>query len=1560
MTSPDETRPSPRDVAVVGLACRFPGAADATAYRALIQRAEVSVAPIPADRWRGAFDPDGADPACSYTNVGAFLPDVTSFPARHFGMSARRAQVLDPQQRVLLDVVREAIDDSGVDVSVHGATAGVFVGASSTNFRDLLTAPLRAEQMAAGRFGAAADPDLAAGMRELLRDVPPPRPFTMTGTLQNMVAAVIAQTFDLHGPSFVVDAACSSSLIALHEAMLHLRAGTCDLAVVGGVHVTLVPDAMVGFSRIGAISRSGRCRPFDQAGDGFVLGEGAGAVVLRRLDDALNDGAKVYAVVKGSGASNDGRASGPMAPDVAGQVLALRRAYLDAGVDPTTIGFVEAHGTATAVGDAIEVAGLREVLSPSAANSTAATPCWVSSVKANIGHTMAAAGIAGLIKAVLVLGDEMIPPQPGPFTANPGFELGASRLNVAVEPTPWPDEAHPRRAAVSSFGFGGANAHVVLEAAERTEIARARAGATTLAPPALVLLSAPERHQLADYAARLARTVRDNPGLTPEAIARDVARRPRRQHLLGVVAATADELAHRLSNAAGWLSAEAPARMPAAWGCHYGQHDPGTPVGPLTFVFPGQGAQRVGAARDLYDTVSRFRRRLHELDGVVHTATGVSPLAHLYPDAGLDDAPAELARNLAATQVCQPVLAMLGVALAELLADAGVRPGQTLGHSVGELGAAAVAGVAESHDVLRLVAHRGQLMASHEPTEPGAMLAVNASEHQVTSLLDGLCDVWIANVNGPRQVVVSGAAHVIDEVAARATANDLRATPLEVSQAFHTPLVAGAAAALQAHLRRLPLRAGRIPVFSAVTGKPYGSPSDILALLESHAVGKVDFLAAVRALEEHVAASPGPHAVLHVGPGRTGLGLVRAAMREPDRAVFIPLTDDAAEPGRTFVDALAALAVLGHPVDPLVLHEPAPRAPIVLPPVPLPLESYPLPGWSSSSEPPEASTPAVAAPAPVPAPVPLAESMLNPLTGEAMTDLVALFREQTEVLRLQLQSRPSDRPPTPPPAPTRQPAALPASSSTGLAAATAPSPAGAAVVDAVAKVSGFAAETLAPGLTLVDDLGFDSIMIAELVSQLAAQNQNASALAESLSRDTTIGDLMALLPDGHAADAVTAPTQAPADAPEPSPSVTNQPVDAASWRIEQFPEVAALDERLNLEHELNLRNPFFSLHERVVNDTSLMGGREVVNFSSYNYLGMSGDPAVSAAAHAAIDRYGTSVSASRLLSGDKPVHRELEAEIARALGTESSLVLVSGHATNVTVIAQLVGPGDLIVHDSLAHDSIIQGCRLSGAVRRPFPHGDWQALDELLRQLRPGFRRVLVALEGVYSMDGDIPDLPRFIEVKQRHGALLYVDEAHSFGTIGATGRGIGEHFGVDAADVDVWMGTLSKSLASCGGYIGGSQTLIRFLKYTAPGFIYSVGLPAPSAAASLAALRLMLAEPERVQLLGERAGLFLRLARRAGIDTGLSCDTAVVPCVVGDSVRTLKLAEALFARGINVNPILYPAVEEDKARLRFFVTSCHSPEQIRDTVDALAEELARLAPVTSGAALVTSPDSAR
>ncbi|MFD4428591.1 aminotransferase class I/II-fold pyridoxal phosphate-dependent enzyme, partial [Nocardia sp. NPDC058497] len=487
------------------------------------------------------------------------------------------------------------------------------------------------------------------------------------------------------------------------------------------------------------------------------------------------------------------------------------------------------------------------------------------------------------------------------------------------------------------------------------------------------------------------------------------------------------------------------------------------------------------------------------------------------------------------------------------------------------------------------------------------------------------------------------------------------------------------------------------------------------------------------------------------------------------------------------------------------------------------------------------------------------------------------------------------------------------------------------------RVSGYSVDRLRDTETLTGELGFDSMMLSDLFGGLMRKLPGLQVDPSWPSAATTLGDVVDYVTSQVVGTPAPAPAvPAPAPVPEPAPvAVTPE------YRIADFSEVKAIEDRLAGAAALGLDNPYFLVNDGVTRDTSLIDGVPVVNFSSYNYLGLSGHPAVVAAVQDSVARYGSSCSASRVLSGEKPVHRELEAELATLLGTEDAIALVGGHSTNVTIIGHLVGPDDLVIHDSLAHDSILQGCVLSGATRRPFPHNDHAALDRLLGELRHRYRRVLILIEGVYSQDGDIPDLPAIIEIKKKHQALLMIDEAHSIGVLGAHGGGIGEYFAVDRRDVELWSGTMSKALAGCGGYVAGSAELIRFLKYTTPGFVYSVGMTPMNAAASAEAIRQLRADGTPLQRLRHNARLFLELARAAGIDTGDSHDTPIIPCIVGDSLKTMRLSNTLLRRGINVNPIIYPAVPEDLARLRFFVTACHTEEQIRDTVAVLAEELA-------------------
>jgi 8-amino-7-oxononanoate synthase len=485
----------------------------------------------------------------------------------------------------------------------------------------------------------------------------------------------------------------------------------------------------------------------------------------------------------------------------------------------------------------------------------------------------------------------------------------------------------------------------------------------------------------------------------------------------------------------------------------------------------------------------------------------------------------------------------------------------------------------------------------------------------------------------------------------------------------------------------------------------------------------------------------------------------------------------------------------------------------------------------------------------------------------------------------------------------------------------------AAIRQHACALAGAALPELTPEMPLTA-LGLDSLQRLELAAML--EKTFSGHLPDTVfSQAETLGDLAKAV-QKHLIDC-------------PKPDVPADEIPSEYYDVAHFPEYGELNRQERMLRLVAGDNPYFRVDQGGTGSNACIDGRQIVNFSVYDYVGLAHAPEVAAAAKAAIDRYGVSAGASRLVSGEKQVHQDLEQALAAFLGVPAAIVFVSGHATNVTTIGHLLGPSDLILHDALAHNSIIQGAALSGATRRAFAHNDWQAVDAMLSDVRHNYRRVLIAIEGVYSMDGDFPDLPRFVELRKKHKTLLLVDEAHSLGTLGATGRGLAEHFGVAPADVDLWMGTLSKSLGSCGGYIAGSTELIEYLKYTAPGFVYSVGISPPNAAAALAALTVLRREPQRVSRLRELAALFLELAREHGLKTGSASGTPVVPVIVGSSVMSLRLARALFERGINVHPILAPAVAEHSARLRFFITINHSQEQIRAAVLAMADELSKL-----------------
>ncbi len=464
----------------------------------------------------------------------------------------------------------------------------------------------------------------------------------------------------------------------------------------------------------------------------------------------------------------------------------------------------------------------------------------------------------------------------------------------------------------------------------------------------------------------------------------------------------------------------------------------------------------------------------------------------------------------------------------------------------------------------------------------------------------------------------------------------------------------------------------------------------------------------------------------------------------------------------------------------------------------------------------------------------------------------------------------------------------------------------------------------------IDDLGGDSLQSLG-VSLKIEEVFGITIPAEEYMRCTSVSDVSGLI---YARMRGQGPYESEVKREE---GVTVEPIT----RFEDTPEWQAFAQRLaGMEGQ---KNPYFVAHDSPLMDTSIMEGREVLNFGSYNYVGMSGRKETMEAAKAAIDKYGTSASGSRLLAGEKPIHQELERELARWKHAEAALVLVGGHSTNVTVVGNFCGKDDLIVYDAISHNSVQEGCRLSGATSKPFPHNDMEALESILRAQRSKYRKVLIIVEGVYSMDGDIAPIPKVVELKKKYGCFLMVDEAHSACVIGKTGGGVDEYFDLKHDDIDIKMGTLSKGLGTCGGYLAGSRALIEYLRYNLPGFVFSVGISPPLAAATLAAIRCLQEQPEIMENMRTNVRAFLAEAHKRNLNTCLAMETAIIPILVGRDEDAFLLSTALGERGIFVPPAVYPAVPKNKARLRFCVISEHKPEQIVKALDTLVDVAAEL-----------------
>ncbi|TLF81358.1 aminotransferase class I/II-fold pyridoxal phosphate-dependent enzyme [Nocardia cyriacigeorgica] len=1572
------------DIAIVGIDCRFPGANDPAALWRLLIEGGDAISEVPADRWAAEdfHDPAGR-PGTINNRRGGFLTDADVFDHEFFGITPREAAAMDPQQRLLLHTAWRALEDATLDPRAQaGSRTGVYVGVMANEWANIQMGDYAAITAQHG-----------------------------SGNGYFMTANRLSYQLDLRGPSMAVDTACSSSLSAIHLAWTALAAGECDQALAGGVNLVLTPAVGIFYTQAGLSAPDARCKPFSGTADGIVRGEGTAVLVLRRLADAQAAGLPIYAVIKGSAVNSDGRSNGITAPNRWAQQQVVEQAYERAGVRPQEVDFIEAHGTGTVLGDMIEVKAL------GALHGGRTLLCGIGSVKGNLGHTEGTAGIAGVIKAALGLHHRLVPPTRFADSENPKLRLAQQGLRLLGEAMPLGEQAV---GGVSSFGVGGTNAHIVLASAPGSGAAEDSAdpadgpdrpdgrGLMSSADGArrhdplhgqpcdggggVLTLSSDSAEGLRRNALRMAQALEALPGgrFAQLCWTSNQVKASGRQRL-AVVASDRDEAVKQLRS-----GPETAVTQPVSVG----------------WMFSGQGTQFAGMARALEAASPGFRQALVLVDEAMSIHLGQSVRELLLDDTA----------DVDSTELAQPAIFAMEYAIASALAETGLRPAWVLGHSIGEYAAAVVAGVLDLEQACRLVVLRGALM--RRLPAGGAMLAVRAGEAAVADLLAEEPEVAVAAVNGPSDLVLSGDAAAIARIEKVLAERAVITKALTVSHAFHSPRMDPILAEFEAAARACTYRPANLPIYSTVRGRLL-EPGETMdaAYWTEHIRTTVRFGEAADA-----ALATEPTHLIEVGPRRVLTPLI-GRIRPEYRGRSLAPSPGPGATGREFAGTIAALYRDGFDPDWDRLYEPEQRVRRRLPVYEFSTEhrfwfeqqapatrEQAIPGQGAAT--PEQEQPVGTTPAQPD--VRTRTTSPEPEDTTTMDQMIALFREQNALLaKLAHGAAGSQTPnaagsgaaavgsaPAPAevigtrpvdPAPAASAAAGAGKVCVDAASTATPSAGGreaAAIVYAeAARVSGYPADRLTAAQTLTGDLGFDSIMTADLFTGIVRRMPGLVIDPARFEEQATLGDVVGYVAAGGAAPAssgragradarecVGAGAAAPASdaAPEaftvtPNAEPTARSLDpragvspshrdqfggqtaergnpapepahvAPEFRISDFAEVKAIEGRLAGAQALGLANPYFLVNDGVTRDTSVIDGVPVLNFSSYNYLGLSGHPAVVEAVQDAVARYGSSCSASRVLSGEKPVHRELEAELAALLGTEDAMALVGGHSTNVTIIGHIVGPQDLVIHDSLAHDSILQGCKLSGATRRPFPHNDHAALDRMLGELRHRYRRVLILIEGVYSQDGDIPDLPAIIAIKKRHKAMLMIDEAHSVGVLGAGGGGIGEYFGVDRGEVELWSGTMSKALAGCGGYVAGSAELIRFLKYTTPGFVYSVGMTPMNAAASAAAIRLLRTDPEPLTRLRRNAELFLSLAKDAGIDTGDSHDTPIIPCIVGDSLKTLTLSGALLRRGINVNPILYPAVPEDLARLRFFVTACHSEQQIREAVAILAEELALL-----------------
>lgn len=854
-------------IAVIGMACRFPGGAnDPETYWRLIENGQDLVSPVPPERWDADafYDPDPETPGKMITKMGGFLnfaPD--EFDAPFFSISPKEATSMDPQQRLLLEVTWEALENAGINPSkLSGSKTGVFIGICSDDYTE------------AARH--------SADLRKI-------DPYVLTGTTFSVANGRISYVFGFQGPSMAIDTACSSSLVAFHLACRSLRANESSMAVVGGVNLMLVPGTHICCSKLQAISPDGRCKTFDAAANGYVRGEGCGIVILKRLSDAVQDGDRILALARASAVNQDGRRNGLTAPNGISQQDVMRQALDAADVLPEKVGYVEAHGTGTALGDPIEVESVSRVFCK---DRSFDNPLVIGSVKTNIGHLESTAGIAGLMKIVLSFSKDIIPPHLHFKHPSPHIPWDELPLKVPVTAMPWPASEAPRIACINAFGFSGTNAHVVLEAPPENQDASAHADTQPERPFHVLSLSAKTPAALESLREKYLDYLSENDSANPADICFTAnSGRSAFDYRLAVTGATVADLKESLSGLR--IKEMPPSSAPADLR--------------IVFMFTGQGSQFLRMGQTLYETQPVFKKALDRCDGIVGRNLDVSLKQLLY---GTDARPDELAQTIHT----QPAVFSIEYALYQLWLSWGIKPSVVMGHSVGEYVAACAAGVFSLEDGLKLICERARLIQSLP--EAGAMAAVFTDPSTVEALVFPYSgQISIAAVNTPNQVVVSGDRETMRVLTEKLKKQDIRCVDLNVSHAFHSPLMEPMLGDFQRAASEIEYSAPRIPLISNITGKKAGDEVTTPDYWVRHVRMPVRFADAVSGLlknEYRVFLEVGPRPVLLAMAGEC---LEHDSEKQKETAHLLPSLRPGTGDWQQMLESLKTLYMLGAAVD---------------------------------------------------------------------------------------------------------------------------------------------------------------------------------------------------------------------------------------------------------------------------------------------------------------------------------------------------------------------------------------------------------------------------------------------------------------------------------------------------------------------------------------------------------------------------------------------------------------------------------------------------------------------